>query len=153
MEDSRDLAQETLLKVSRGYSDFRQEASLPTWIFSIARNTWANFLRHRNAFKRDAPEISLDYLQEEGAAEFSQGLTPSASSENPLALVLEGERRHLLMEHVKNLPERMRRCLILRINQELKYREIAVVLDISIETVKSQLHQARDRLRKELSTS
>jgi DNA-directed RNA polymerase specialized sigma24 family protein len=41
-------------------------------------------------------------------------------------------------------------ALALRVDQDLKYREIAAVLQISIETVKAHLNQARQRLRTEL---
>jgi DNA-directed RNA polymerase specialized sigma24 family protein len=46
----------------------------------------------------------------------------------------------------------MRRCCLLRYEQGLKYQEIAVVMKISIETVKAHLHQARKRLAAKLET-
>ncbi len=46
----------------------------------------------------------------------------------------------------------MRRCLLLRVDQDLKYREIAELLRISIETVKAHLFQARQLLRVRLET-
>ena len=55
-----------------------------------------------------------------------------------------------MFEALQRLPERMRRCVMLRIHGELKYREIAVLMKISIQTVKSQLSQAQDRLSQEL---
>jgi RNA polymerase sigma-70 factor (ECF subfamily) len=48
---------------------------------------------------------------------------------------------------LQDLPEQMRRCFILRFDQQLRYREIAAVMQISIQTVKSHLHQARERLK------
>jgi DNA-directed RNA polymerase specialized sigma24 family protein len=44
----------------------------------------------------------------------------------------------------------MRQVLALRLDQDLKYREIATLLRISVETVKAHLFQARQRLREEL---
>jgi DNA-directed RNA polymerase specialized sigma24 family protein len=44
----------------------------------------------------------------------------------------------------------MRRCLLLRIGEELKYREIAETLQISIQTVKTHLARGRARLRERL---
>jgi len=55
-----------------------------------------------------------------------------------------------LRSAVEQLPEQMRKCLTLRIDQELKYREIATVLRLSPETVKVHLMRARQRLREEL---
>jgi DNA-directed RNA polymerase specialized sigma24 family protein len=44
----------------------------------------------------------------------------------------------------------MRRCLALRVEQDLKYREIASVMRLSIDTVKAHLFQARQRLKETL---
>ena len=49
------------------------------------------------------------------------------------------------------LPEEQRTVLILQVYEELKYREIAAVLEIPIGTVKSRLNAAVARLRKELA--
>jgi RNA polymerase sigma-70 factor (ECF subfamily) len=63
---------------------------------------------------------------------------------------LAGEQRAVLRQALAELPPKMRRCVLLRIDQDLKYREIAALLRVSIETVKSQLSQARDRLEAEV---
>ncbi len=47
----------------------------------------------------------------------------------------------------------MRQCVLLRLDQEMKYREIADVMNIAVNTVKSQLAQAKDRLRTRLAGS
>jgi len=53
----------------------------------------------------------------------------------------------LLSSALAQLPPQMRRCVELRFGQELKYREIAAVMKISVDTVKSHLFQAREHLR------
>jgi RNA polymerase sigma-70 factor (ECF subfamily) len=55
-----------------------------------------------------------------------------------------------LLMALRRFPPQMRRCFLLRFDQGLKYREIAAVMHLSIETVKSQLGQARQRLRSEV---
>jgi RNA polymerase sigma factor (sigma-70 family) len=57
------------------------------------------------------------------------------------------EASQRLREEIQRLPPQMCNCVLLRVYQELKYREIGVVLRISIDTVKSHLYQAKDRLR------
>lgn len=52
-----------------------------------------------------------------------------------------------LRAKLDQLPPQMRRCLYLRLYHDLKYREIAALMRISIETVKAHLHQAQNRLR------
>ncbi len=56
-----------------------------------------------------------------------------------------------IREAIQQLPERARRCLELRIDGELQYHQIAQVMGISTNTVKSHLNQARELLRKQLS--
>ena len=48
------------------------------------------------------------------------------------------------------LPPQMKACLVLRVYHDLKYREVADRLRLSIDTVKAHLFQARQRLKSEL---
>src|SRR6185295_123541 len=77
-------------------------------------------------------------------------LARGAHTSGPLAGLLADEQVGRLRQALQDLPPQMRRCVLLRIDQNLKYREIAGVMQISIDTVKSQLSQARDRLGREL---
>ena len=69
-----------------------------------------------------------------------------------LSEVLEDERQHAMREAIRELPDQMRRCLTLRVYQDLSYREIATVMKLKIDTVKAHLFQARARLKKNLSS-
>jgi RNA polymerase sigma-70 factor (ECF subfamily) len=146
-----DLAQETFLRVYRSLSWFRGEASHRTWIYHIAKNVWCNELRRRNAEKREGREVSLHKITEQGPA-LSDDLRLEGWEERRGALeaVLAEERRAKLLAALHELPKRMRQCVLLRLHHDLKYREIAVVMKISIQTVKSQLSQAQERLSREL---
>jgi RNA polymerase sigma-70 factor (ECF subfamily) len=152
-DQARDLAQETFLRVYRSLSWFRREASPRTWIYLIAKNVWCNELRRRLAEKREGREVSLQKLTEEGPS-LADDLRFEgwAGSRGALESILADERRAKLFEALRKLPERMRRCVLLRIHGDLKYREIAVLMNTSIQTVKSQLSQAQDRLSRELGS-
>jgi RNA polymerase sigma-70 factor (ECF subfamily) len=143
IEESRDLAQETFLGVYKGLDRFRGDASVETWLFKIAANIWRNAIRSRSAEKRDGLEISADAAEETGLA--------GESGFDPLDGALSDERVRLLREAIEVLPAQMRRCLLLRVDHDMKYREIAAVLQISIQTVKSQLFQAKERLKERLA--
>ncbi len=150
LDDGRDLAQDTFVRVHKGLSRFRGGTSVESWLFTIAANVWRSALRDRTAGKRDAPEVSLEAILEIGGLPL---LDPGASrdSAGPLADYLDRERLERLRLGLAELPPQMRRCLLLRIDQHLKYREIAKTLKISIQTVKSTLFQARERLKQELA--
>ena len=142
---SEDLAQETFLSAYRGKAHFRGEASPKTWLFKIARNVMKNEIRDRKAIKRDCPVVSIDDKREEGPpVEVVDTQNP-----DPQLRTISVERRHKIQEALEKLPNQMRRCMVYRL-RGFKYREIAELLGISIETVKSHLHQARERLKDEL---
>jgi len=150
-EDCRDLTQETFMRVYKSMGRFRGEASVQTWLFQIATNLWRNQVRYDRAGKREAKEVSVESAMEKGQpipADLS--LARGAHTRGPLAGLLADEKVELLRRALADLPPQMRRCVLLRIDQNLKYREIAGVMQISIDTVKSQLSQARQRLGEEL---
>lgn len=153
-EDCRDLAQDTFVGIYRGIDAFRGDAELDAWIFKIAANLYRKRLRWGAAEKRAGTAVALDVdgaavspsveiLDEGPAAIPAQGSAPDSR-------ILDRERARLLRAAVQTLPDQMRNCLILRVYYDLKYREIAAVLRISIETVKAHLFQARQRIKQSL---
>ncbi len=150
-DECRDLTQETFVRALGGFGSFRRESKLETWLLRIAANVWKNHLRSRGTLKRDAPTVSLEDAVEQGEPVVgSVGPGSAARPRSPQERVLEEERARVLRDAVETLPPRMRRCVLLRIDRGLKYREIAVLLRVSVDTVKTQLHQARYRLKEEL---
>jgi RNA polymerase sigma-70 factor (ECF subfamily) len=146
-EDRLDLNQEIFLRVYRGIAGYRGDAQIGTWVFRIAYNTWAKWLR-----RKGLPEIPLDL---DPGEESTGGAMSDPPMHAPSALdrVLAGERRDGLMAAVAELPDQMRRCVELRLRHDLSYREIAAVLNLSIETVKVHFFQARKKLRRSLEES
>ena len=150
IEECRDLTQETFIGVYKGMDRFRAESSVETWLFRIAANIWRNALRSRSAEKRDGTEISLATWDDSGR-EISVSEVDDSPVRGPLDEALAGERLRLLREAIEELPAQMRRCLLLRIDRDMKYREIAALMQISVDTVKSQLFQAKERLKQRLA--
>lgn len=148
-EDCRDLTQDTFLRAYRGMSRFRDEAGLKTWLLRIAANVWKNALRERQAVKRSAMQtVSLEEIRAVARPLSRVAVGGGGSgSEDPLGQTMRAETRRVLRAAVEELPPRMRRCVLLRIDRELKYREIATIMRVSEDTVKTQLHQARQRLK------
>ncbi len=151
-EDCHDLTQETFLRVYRGIGGLRENARFKSWLFEIAANIWRNALRDRFADKRNAPEVSLDASPDGHAAIRIEAEVPRGpQSPGPLELVERREQLEALRGAIAELPSQMRRCVLLRLDQDRGYREIAVLLRVSVDTVKSHLHQAQGRLRSKLA--
>ncbi len=145
-EEAHDLTQDVFLRVYRGIGTFRQDSRFETWIFTIASHTWKNELRRRSAASRSGAEESLDEESDTGRSR--QVSSPSPS---PLEDALRKERDLRLKEAAERLPPQMRQCFALWYWEGFKYREIAVLLNISIETVKAHIHQAKKKLQIDLN--
>ena len=136
-EDCEDLSSETFLRAFKSVDDFRGESKASTWLHTIATNVWRNRMRDAAAAKRDGIEVAIP---EDGHAE-------PVSRERPHEEVIGDERRRLLKSAIDDLPPQMRRCVWLRVYQDMSYRDIAEVAGMSVSTAKSQVSLARRRLR------
>ena len=144
-EECQDLIQETFFRVYRGMAAFRGESRWEHWFFRIAANTAVKALRHRAATKRAG--VTVPWEGEDVAD------SPPADAPAALRRLLGKEKREILSQAVDGLPAQMRRCVRLRVFQDLDYGEIAEILQISPSTVKVQLFKARKRLQTELGDS
>ena len=146
-EDCLDLTQETFLRIYRGIDSFRREAQFDTWLWTIATNVYRARFKRESASKRIHQEVPLERFENpEGSSE----LELPANTPLPLDESLLKERSQRLREAIEKLPDQMRKCLILRVYHDLKYREISIAMRLSIDTVKAHLFQARRRLQEDL---
>jgi RNA polymerase sigma-70 factor (ECF subfamily) len=126
-----DAVQEIFFVVSRQMASFRGEAHFSSWLYSITRKVVANHRRrHRWRFWRDRNPGALDRLP-------SPGLDPCAQ--------LEQQQARLRFYRVlDNLPEKYRTVLVLFELEDMSTREIAEFCQVKLNTVKVQLHRARE---------
>ena len=152
-EETRDLVQETFLRAYRGFDGFREDSSFLTWVLVIADKIAINRHRFEAAGMRKAPEVAINAFEDDGEAILGMGARdarPITPEEHTLGKEREArakENRQRLRAAMDELPPQMRHCVLMYIYQGKKYREIAVLLDVSINTVKSQIFQAKKRLR------
>jgi RNA polymerase sigma-70 factor (ECF subfamily) len=152
VEESDDLTQETFFRIYTGLATFRREARFETWLFQIATNTYRQWLRRQLAHWRDGRPVSWESVTEQEQAALAEGeLDGPMIMPGPLDEVLADEQQRVLQAAIEALPTQMRQCMSLRIYQELSYQEIAVAMQLSVDTVKSHLHQGRQQLRKKLA--
>ena len=125
--DANDLVQETFLQVVRNPE--LASVTLPrAWLFGIARHMLSRHYREQSARMLTEPEA---------LAEKTAGTTSDP-------------RLGAVREAIEQLSPELRETLHLRLEQELTYEEIAVVLEIPIGTVRSRLHNAVQRLQQAL---
>ena len=132
-EDAQEAGQEVFLKVYRNLPRFRFQSSFKTWIYRIATTTAIDIYNK----KRRAPAVLAD------------------CDDAPDPAGPDGRQRHeidrdgqeaLVKSMLSALNPGQRACIALRNIQGLSYKEIAAVLNININTVRSRLKRARLRL-------
>lgn len=130
-EDANDVTQRTFLRAYQAIGRFRGQASLHTWLYRIAMNLCKNHLRDSERARRkvDSYAESRAMRDEEEAA--------NTSAQDFAAL------RGL----VDQLPSRQRETLLLRVVEDLSFKEIAETLRCSEGTAKSNYHHAVKNLR------
>lgn len=137
-EDARDVLQDTMLAMARGVRDFRGASSISTWLYTIARSFCIKKRRRAHAA---AGECSLDA---EGSREAAQLVDEAKGPDEALA----GRRvERALEEAIAALDPMYREVLVLRDVEGLTAPEVAEVLGINVQAVKSRLHRARLAVR------
>ncbi|MBA3726064.1 MAG: sigma-70 family RNA polymerase sigma factor [Armatimonadetes bacterium] len=143
-DDAADLTQEAFLRAFRGWKNFRKESQAYTWLYRILVNLNKDRIG-REARKREKETMSLsDDSAESAKALFDTGPTPDQSAET-------GEIRGMLMRAIRDLQPGYRECIVLKDIEGLSYEQIAEVMGITVEAVRSRLARARQQLRQTLA--
>ena len=136
---AEDLFQETFVRVVKTLGDFRPEASLSTWIHTIARNLSLDWLKA----KRRHRETALDAVTSEERGRviyFKDMLRAGSESPDRRAELTEDERR--VTAALGALSPIKREALVLRMYAGLQYSEIARIQNAPVGTVKFRIHEA-----------
>lgn len=146
-EAAKDLVQETFLNAYRGLKNFRGDARISTWLYTIASRTCMKMRRKRKG--EPEHELSLDEFVPTSEGEFrlqipTEGLSPEEALENK-------ELRRALDQAINKLPKKYRMVLILCDMEEVSAKEVGTIMSLNERAVKSRLHRARLFIRRELS--
>jgi RNA polymerase sigma-70 factor (ECF subfamily) len=148
--EAEDLVQETFLKALRGFATFESGSNFRAWIFRILRNTWLTSRTGLAAQRTIALEDELERGNESGPAPVPEGAIDRQTPE--LNLIRLGDQA-ALRDAMEKLPSPLLEVILLCDIEEMKYREIATVLDIPIGTVMSRFARGRRALRECLLAS
>jgi RNA polymerase sigma-70 factor (ECF subfamily) len=139
--EAEEAVQDAFVRAYRSLDRFRGDARFTTWFTRILYNVCLSRLARR---------------PDPGAADLLQGGNPEASmpeDDAPSALerMEDEELQAEVRRAVEALPEKFRTVITLFYVQEMKYEEIAMVLEVPVGTVKTHLFRARDLLRRRLA--
>jgi RNA polymerase sigma-70 factor (ECF subfamily) len=141
-EDAKDVLQDTLLTMARSLRSFRGASSLSTWLYTIARSFCIKKLR-KSKFA-PAEELSLSGVD----SDHSGPVSPP--SEQPDHIFSTKELGTYLNKAVQSLEPMYRDVLLLRDVEGLSAPEVAEVLGLRVDAVKSRLHRARLAVREQM---
>ncbi len=139
-EDARDATQETFINAYSNLKHFRGEAKFSSWLYRIALNVCHSRLRRRSR----RGDVSLEAQYED------VGFEPAAATCSVDDVLQSGQVSGAVRRALAAIPAEMRQVIIMKEYEELKFHEIAEILDIPISTVKTRMYTGLKELRKRL---
>lgn len=146
-DQAEDLAQEVFLRVFRARKRYVPASKFSTWLFTIANNVASNALRTLSRRQ----EVKVDFRTSGSHAAYSMdALAQASSSQMPTRQLAKAEAREVVRLALGVLNERQRMAVLLNKFEGMGYAEIAEVMELSPQAVKSLLCRARAHLREVL---
>ncbi len=142
-KDAEDITQEIFLKVWKNIKKFNIEKNFKTWIFSIAKNTCIDYLRKRK-------DIPMSVFDDEDGGNFIQDNLESEEPSSEEKIILK-ENKKMIDETLKELSIIQREIIVMKYVNELSLSEVADIMNMSKDTVKSHHRRALLKMRDSLS--
>lgn len=138
--EAEDLVQESIAKSLRAFDSFKPDTNFKAWIFCVLRNT---FLTSKTGIAASRTVFLEDHQ------DLLETLDASATPEDHLIRL---DNQAVVNEALDQLQPPLREVLLLCDVEEMKYKDIALVLDVPIGTVMSRISRARRALLQLLQT-
>jgi len=142
--EAEDIYQETWLRVLENASTYTPDGNFRAWLWRIARNLATDRARKKK------PALILDAPSREDDEAPMLDSIPDETAVHALAGMEADERRARVRTAVGRLSAALRDVVLLRVNGELEFREIARTLDLPLGTVLARMHNAVAKLKKML---
>lgn len=130
---AQDLLQDVFLKIVEAPEKFDTKRSFKTWIFTVAANCCRNYFRAQKTARLAKKQVVV------------------ASSTEPTMPTQELKLEQQLNAALQNLSPVYREAFLLKYKEGLSLKEIALVLDSPLGTIKSRLHTATKKIAQELA--
>ncbi len=130
-EDTDDILQNTFIKIYRNIEKFKGESQLYSWMYRIATNETITFLNLK------AKRLQID------STELQSHLIDNLESD----VYFEGSEIQLkLQQAIATLPQKQQQVFNMKYFEELKYREMAEILETSEGALKASYHIAAKKI-------
>ena len=135
VQGAEELTAQTFLAALEGFPGYRHRGQFAAWLFSIARNKLVDYFRREQDIPRLDETVSL------------------STDADPLQHAIETERKGQLIALIAELPDDERELIRLRFVSELRFGEIASLMNRKEDTVKKTLYRLLARLKTQLEES
>ena len=132
--DAEDVLQNTWIKIHKGLPKFKGESKIETWMFRIAYNECMRFLKRKKYFYR-LDEIDTSYVETLKADVYFDADEASLK----------------LQKSLSNLTERERHIFNLKYQDDLKFKVIAELLQMNVNSVKTIYYKTERKIKEELN--
>jgi RNA polymerase sigma-70 factor (ECF subfamily) len=142
-EESKDITQDTFVKVWKNLKKYNGKSSFKTWLISVARNTTIDFLRKKQSI------LFSNLDKDDDADNFKDSLIDNQPLQDELFEIEENKTK--VEKALLKISIEKRTIIILHIYEDLTFEEISKILNKSINTVKSQYRRALLELKEYLA--
>lgn len=132
-EDAEEVTQDVFISIHKNLKRFQFRSSFKTWLYRITANMAINAYRKRS---RECGKMMP----------YDDGIAVEDKKAPEVSGIDEEYRQKMVNRMLDSLPLEQRACIVLKEMEGLKYREIAHALRININTVRSRLKRAREKL-------
>jgi RNA polymerase sigma-70 factor (ECF subfamily) len=133
-DDAADILQKTFVKAFRGVAGFERRSSFRTWLYQIAINLAKNLYRDRSRLQH----VPLDDVV-------------IRRDPKTLDALARKQVRQRLLAAMTELPEKQRLTVMLRVQQQRTFEEIACIMGCTLGTAKANYHHGVKKLKARLS--
>ena len=147
--EAEEVTQIVFEKISRNLSSFKGDSKLSTWIYRVATNTALDRLKSQSfKYSFAGPLAPLPINLTEAEKNVSSA---SRTVRSPDKKAIQNEMSECVREFVDRLPPDYQTIIVLKDFEGLTNKEIAEVLEISLDSAKIRLHRARKQLKERLA--
>jgi RNA polymerase sigma-70 factor, ECF subfamily len=145
-ETAEDLLQEAFMRVIKGAEAYKRNAKFTTWLYTIARNLCVDQTRRRKHRKHASLDAPMDHSDDSGTL-----LDVIPGSEMAADRKSVNKQLHQTMHRaIAGLSEEQREVFLMREFLDMPFKQIADVVGVPENTVKSRMRYALEKLRLEL---
>jgi RNA polymerase sigma-70 factor, ECF subfamily len=145
-ETAEDLLQETFMRVIKGADAYKRQAKFTTWLYTIARNLCVDQTRRRKHRRHASLDAPMDTSEDSGSL-------MDVIASNEIASDRKSVNKELfatMQRAIAGLSEEQREVFLMREFLDLPFKQIAEVVGVPENTVKSRMRYALEKLRLEL---